>query len=215
MGVHGHHHTMNMNISSDKTNEWLDKLKETIDEYNVHFLVGDFNMSLMEVVPRLKARGLEFDTCSWYPWLHEETHARGHCLGMDSCAIFYIGGNVHCKMPWDIDSIGDLLKAAACHPAGPQSRQTLSEKEKQYKQLDTYSGTNVSGQLWNLYKSKNTKKANEFTLERKLTDLLEPSTSRTAVAAGQPRQLSLLPAYLRLRQKPLNNDEWLVDAETG
>ena len=68
-------------------------------------------------------------------------------------------------MPWDVDSIGDLLKAAARPPERPQSRQTLSEKEKQYKQLITYSGANVPGQLWNLYKSKKNEKANEFSLK--------------------------------------------------
>ena len=31
MEVHGHHHTMNMKLSNDKTNKWWDKLKETID----------------------------------------------------------------------------------------------------------------------------------------------------------------------------------------
>jgi hypothetical protein len=76
---------------------------------------------------------------------------------------------------------------------------------------------NVPGQLWNIYKSKKNETANEFNLEKKLTDLLQPSTSSTAVwlekrSEGQP---PLLPAYLRLKQKPLNQQEWLVDVEKG
>ena len=88
MGVHGHYHTMNMKCSNQVTVEWWDKLKDYIDKYNVHFVVGDFNMSLTQVVPRLKARGLKIDTCSWYPWLHMEQESGGYCLGMDSCAMF-------------------------------------------------------------------------------------------------------------------------------
>ena len=113
-------------------------------------------MSLTQVVPRLKARGLQIDTCGRYPWLHEEKGVRGHCLGIDSCTIFYIGGHVHCQMPWDIDCIGGLLKAAACHPAGPQSRTAVAASAvAAASELDTYSGENVPGQRWNLYKSKN------------------------------------------------------------
>ena len=46
MGAHGHCHTMNMNVSNQVTEDWWDKLKNYIEKYNVHFLVGHFNMSL-------------------------------------------------------------------------------------------------------------------------------------------------------------------------
>jgi hypothetical protein len=165
-------------------------------------------MSLTQVVPRLQARDLQIGTCGWYPWLHEEKGARGHCLGIDSCAMFYIGGNVHCQMPWDNKRIGNLLKSSACRPAGPLSRTAVAASAAAAaSELDTYSGVNVPGQLWNVYKSKKHEKANEFNLEKKLTDLLQPSTSRTAVWLEKRRegQPSLLPAYLRLKQKPLNS----------
>ena len=168
-------------------------------------------MSLTQVVPRLRALGVQIDTFGWYLWLHEEKVARGHSLGIDSCAIFYIGGSVHCQMPWNIHSIGRLLKAAACQPAGPQSRAAVAASAVEAEsELDTYSGENTPGQLWKCYKSKRNEKDNEFTLRQKLTGLLEPSPSMSA--EGQP---SLLPAYLRLRQKPLNKKEWPVNAETG
>ena len=79
---------------------------EIIVQHKVKFLVGDWNMSLPQVVPRLTKLGLRVDVCAWYPWLHEEESQGGFYFGMDSCAAFYIGGNVSCKMPWDFESIG-------------------------------------------------------------------------------------------------------------
>ena len=155
MGVHGHHHTMNMKFAKETTDEWWDRLKNTIVQYGGNFLAGDFNMSLTQVVPRLQARGLQIDTCGWYPWLHEEKGARGHCLGIDSCAMSYIGGNVHCQMQWDIKRIGSLLKSSACRPAGPLSRTAVAASAAAAaSELDTYPGVNVPGQLWNVLKSK-------------------------------------------------------------
>ena len=125
---------------------------------------------------------------------------------------------MHCQMPWDIKRIGSLLKSSACRPAGPLSRTAVAASAAAAaSELDTYSGVNVPGQLWNVYKSKNNETANEFNLEKKLTDLLQPSTSSTAVWLEKRRegQPPLLPAYLRLKQKPMNKQEWLVDAEKG
>jgi hypothetical protein len=121
-------------------------------------------------------------------------------------------------MPWDIKRIGSLLKSSADRPAGPLSRTAVAASAAAAaSELDTYSGVNIPGQLWNVYKSKKNDTANEFNLEKKLTDLLQPSTSSTAVWLEKRRegQPSLLPAYLRLKQKPLNKNEWLVDAEKG
>ena len=113
-----------------------------------------------------------------------------------------------CEMPWDNNSIGDILKAAARLPQEPQSRQ---------KGLDTYSGKNVPGQIWSCYKSKKNEKLDDVTLEKKLHDLLAPSTSwaRLDELTTAQKQVSLLPAYLCLRQNKLNKEEWLVDADTG
>ena len=86
MGVHGHYHTTNMKLSNEVTEKWWDKLKDYIDEYNVHFLVGDFNMTLTQVVPRLKARGRKIYTCSWYLAAHGKGFWRvlfGHGLLRD------------------------------------------------------------------------------------------------------------------------------------
>ena len=135
MGVHGHYHTMKMNFSNTDYEKWWDRINNCIDVHKVNFLVGDFNMSLTQVVPQLRKRGLAIDTCSWYPWLHMDNNEGGYCLGIDSCAIFYIGGNVECEMPWN-----------PCQ--GPQSRQ-----------LHAYSGDNHLGKLWSCYKSKKDEKA--------------------------------------------------------
>ena len=57
-------------------------------------------MSLTQVVPELNKCCFYIDACAWYPWLHESAHMAESRLGIDSMAMFYIGGSVACKMPW-------------------------------------------------------------------------------------------------------------------
>ena len=80
-------------------------------------------MSLPQVAPRLTNLGLSVDLCAWYPWLHFTDKPGGYYLGMDSCAAFYIGGNVSCKLPLDFDRIGALLTETVRDPKErPRSR---------------------------------------------------------------------------------------------
>ena len=103
-GVHGHHKTMKMEFPTAVYDDWWNKLAHLIRDYKVNFLAGDFNMSLTEVVRQLKKRGLRIDTCSWYPWLHGSKHKRNICLGIASCVVFYIGGDVKREMPWAFET---------------------------------------------------------------------------------------------------------------
>ena len=184
MGVHGPYNTMNTKFANETTDNWWNRLRQTIEQYRVNFLCGDFNMSLTQVVPRLRARGLKIDPCSWHPWLHEEKHAQGICLGMDSLAIFYIGGDVRCELEWGFCQIKELTRKAAV-PCTPQSR-PCRPQSRQMPQLHTYSGNDQPGQVWKLFKSKHNEKPQEADLQKKLRDLLQPSTGE-------------LRAYLRLR----------------
>ena len=170
MGVHGHYRTMNMLFNKTVNDELWKKIKDLIVEHNVNLLVGDWNMSLPQVVPRLTALGLHVDLCSWYPWLHDTDHAGGNYFGMDSCAMFHIGGDVLCEMTWDFDKIGEIITEAARDPAErPRSRHGDHS-------LDRYSGNNFPGQLWDTYKSKSN--GNESVdLQTKLESLLRPSTT--------------------------------------
>ena len=117
----------------------------------------------------------------------------------------------------DIDTIGNILKAAAGPPEEQKSGLLLLEEENLVKQLDTNSGDNAPGQLGNCDTRKKNEKPNDFTLEKKPIDILQPSTgqARRTEPTIASRQLLLLPAYLRLRQKHFNKNEWFVDAKTG
>ena len=128
-------------------------------------------MSLPQVVPRLTEAGPQVDLCSWYPWLHDEDQGQGFYLGMDSCAMFHIGGDVVCDMDWDVNKIGDLLLDAARAPGDrPRSRQGQ-------RSLHTYSGKNFPGQLWDRYKNRRNEDRSSMSLEAKLQGLLQPSTT--------------------------------------
>jgi len=43
-------------------------LYHMIREYDVNVLMGDFSMSLFEVTPALRSRGLTVDLEAWFPW---------------------------------------------------------------------------------------------------------------------------------------------------
>ena len=64
-----------------------DEVSEHIVKFRVRVLTGDFNMALWQVVPELRARGLQANLAAWYPWQNDlESHVR-----LDSCAIIIIG----------------------------------------------------------------------------------------------------------------------------
>ena len=83
-----------------------------------------------------------------------DASCRGFRLGVGSLGMFHIGGDVHCALKWDFDSIGKILIAAAWNAdddietllrQGPQSR---------LEGFDVYKGNSTPGQLWHCYKSK-------------------------------------------------------------
>ena len=53
----------------------------------------------------LAKHGLKVDCVAWYPWIHTSTTAHNTCLALDSCGIFYIGGNVDVTLPWSITDV--------------------------------------------------------------------------------------------------------------
>ena len=172
-----------------------------ITQFNVNFLGGEFNMSLTQGVVELSKRGIKADTCAWTPWLHESAAEHGSRLGIDSMALLYIGGGVLCKMPWNTDNIGKLVKAAACAPGkGPQLRHETRRVEDRPKgsgkgkgknkpappELNMFGDMGVPGQPWFCYKSYKGEKAEDARLEPKLRNLLTPSTSVSSCSANTP-----------------------------
>ena len=153
---------MKMEFPTAAYDDWWNMLALLIRDHKVMFLAGAFNMSLTQVVPQLKQRNLKADTCSWYPWLYETKDSNGICLGMDSCAIYYVGGDVKCQMPWSFEDIPSLVEKASERSVGPIADRSRGQasgavpggpQSRQYKHLDSYAGNNVPGQIWSSYKS--------------------------------------------------------------
>ena len=119
---------------------------------------------------------------------------------------------MQCEMPWNFDRIGEIIRVAANDDLiGPGPRSRYDDNS-----LDTYSGQNTPGQLWWKYKNKRHEKKHEFSLKKKLEGLLQPSTSQDEL----DRLYRSMPygqktAYLRLKQKPTQQEEWLRNPATG
>ena len=56
MGVHMHHRLAKSEFGSTKIVEWWDRISALIKQHSVHVVMGDFNMSLFQVVPELRSR---------------------------------------------------------------------------------------------------------------------------------------------------------------
>ena len=179
--------------------EWLDvyvrfwdQLAERIFRYGINFLSGDFNMSLTEVTVQLRRRNVRIDCIAWYPWRHEVDNAPD-TLGFDSCGIFYIGGNAVVNPQYGLSDVGMLTSAVA----GPI-----------WRRLPAYKGPNYPGQRWTAYKR------DDETAEAKLTNLLQQSISLEALEAIPKRHGTYNCAYFRVKQKPLDAREWLINGNT-
>jgi hypothetical protein len=194
-GAHGHYRTMKMEWIGAWTSFW-NRLAANVREFGIQFLAGDFNMSFTEVPKQLRSRGILCDCVAWYPWLHVKEGSDSK-LGFDSCGIFYIGGGVEVSTPWSLKHIDDLTAVAGND--GSTS-------------LDKYEGSNVPGQPWTSYRSKKLNEKDEDKhLADRLRDLLTPSTTPAELAELPPRAGVWYCAYLRLKSKTMERNEWLVD----
>jgi len=193
-GFHGHRMTMKF--------EWpevhakvFDELADRCKQFNTKFLCGDFNMSVTEVVKQLRSRGLRIELAAWYPWMHETIEVNGSGLGFDSCAMFYIGGDAEVQVLY---SMKDYNMAAVAGDDYQELRDTL----------DRYEGQNTPGKHWACYHSRKKKEAeNTKDLSARLNDLHSPDPDVYLPPKRHPRDIT---HYLRLKQKKMDKEEWLV-----
>ena len=172
-------------------------LAEKIRTRGVNFVAGDFNMSLTQVPVELRRRGITCDCIAWYPWRHETKRMHNQALGLDSCGIFYIGGNIKATLNWGVEQLMDLTAVA---------------DQMQDSQLDVYSGTNHPGQHWSAYRNRAYKEADaDKNLEQRLQDLLTPTTTEEALERIPRRKDIYYCPYLRFKEKRLDRNEWLVN----
>jgi hypothetical protein len=202
-GAHGNYRTMKIEWPQEWRAFW-DRLAQYVTRFGIQFLAGDFNMSFTEVPKQLRSRGIICDCVAWYPWQKARVmetaavagdHTLGQRLGFDSCGIFYIGGCVQVSTPWSLQHI-PILAAVA----GDQ------------EDLDVYQGENVPGQPWHCYRSKaHQETPADKNLMARLRDLLTLSTTTDELQSIPPRAGVCYCAYLRLKQKPMDRREWLVE----
>ena len=161
-------------------------------------MAGDFNMSLTQVVVELGKRGLKCDCIAWYPWIHATKRVHRQPLGLDSCGIFYIGGNVQVTLTWHLGSLW-LLAAV------------FTGEIESHKNLHVFTDSNHPGMPWGCYREKKEKEKDcEKNLRARLEDLLTHSTTPEELDQIPRRAGSFYCPYLRFKQKPLNIEEWFV-----
>ena len=101
MVMHLHNHIANGKWPGKLTEFW-DWLASKLTRHEVQVLMGDFNMSLFNLVPQLRSRGITIDTAAWYPW----RNADGEPMA-DSCGIFFVNSPGRYKLYKSIDDVHD------------------------------------------------------------------------------------------------------------
>ena len=200
-GVHGHAMTMRGKWPRVLDEFWK-RLAAQIKKYGVQILAGDFNMSMTNVIPKLRSHGIQCDCIAWYPWVHKTHRHNGQPLGFDSCAIFYIGGNVQSQLHWGLQHLNTLTAVAA-----------TSNKDV-FAQFDVYAGKNPPGQTWDCYRTPVAPYVQKD-LSARLVDLLTPSNQQWELDAIKRRHWNSYCPYLRFKQKPLDRKEWLSGLVNG
>ena len=211
VGVHWNYMTMRLQWKAAHT-AFFDRLHAQIRSSGIQFLCGDFNMSLTDVPKQLARRGLACDCVAWYPWKPRgafpdiKDPANTPFFGLDSCAIFYIGGTVSVKLHYGLEAF-DRLSAV-----GYVNDDRI---------LDEYTADNFPGQFWTSYRSTTTESdvrvpvdlTNASCLRDKVKDLLNPSITKQCLTAMPKRPGTFYFPYLKLKEKRMDKSEWLVDGQ--
>ena len=104
MNCHLNNQTARKAISqgSNSLRRYFDEISRYIIKYGVRIMAADFNMALWMVVGELRARGVQANLASWYPFktVHDTR------VKMDSCAVLVIGGCMGCRMIYDCSVLG-------------------------------------------------------------------------------------------------------------
>ncbi len=211
-GAHGHSETMKCHWPAVLQEFW-NRLAIKCRKFGIRFLAGDFNMSFTEVTKQLRSRGIECDCIAWYPWIHATQRVHDQSLGLDSCGIFYLGGTVEVSMPWSVDEIDVLTAVAEDEGSAPleEADNPCTSISICPPMLDQYRGQNHPGQHWGCYRSKSFHETNQDrNLRQRLVDLLTPSTTPEELRDLQSQKQGFYCPYLRLRQKRMDKEEWLV-----
>lgn len=140
---------------------------------------------------------MDVSCCAWYPWRHKTLQTHNQHLGFDSCGIFYIGNKVQNNPTWSLRDLPTLTAVADDVP-GENS-------------LDLYEGSNYPGQPWGCYHCISKKESERVKdLNARICDLLEATTTREELAKLDRYRKTVYCPYLRLKQKEMLKDEWLV-----
>lgn len=109
MNVHVHRMTAKKEVSEGARafKQLFDDLVGCIVRHGVRVLAGDFNMAMMQVLPELRARGLQANLASWYAWKHEHEEP----IRVDSCAIILIGPVQAVRTVFDCSLLGHAAPA--------------------------------------------------------------------------------------------------------
>ena len=173
-------------------------------------------MSLTQVPIELKKRGVFVTCAAWTPWCMAdgaeiaEYAGKSPHIGVDSCGIFMVDQdhNMKVSVQWGPGSIHPITGAAV--PA--QSAVAGDNADTAFRrELHQYHRHNAPGQHWSCFKIWLPGDGANF--ERSLRDLLDPATT--------PEELELIEkpvgmmgcGYLRVRQKVLDPNEWLVQGK--
>ena len=173
--------------------EFWDIFASRINIHGIQLFAGDFNMSLTQVIDRLRSRGILCDCIAWYPYRITKSKKQKPDIGHDSCGIFYVGGNVSVRLDPPIEELLTADATAVADNIGAG--------------IDIYEDPVYPGQHWSCYQPK------QRTCPEHLKCLTQRSTPLETLNGIPKREGSYYCPYIRFNQKKLNKDEWLMEGK--
>ncbi len=223
MVQHANNQTANGVAGEYVIKNYLERTANMLIQYKVRFLLGDFNMMLFDLVPRLRERNIHIDCAAWFSW----RSPIGTRMA-DSCGIFAINTPGIYKLHRGLDDLheetrkGILFKLttqqveekiraqnrareAPSAASSSSSRPAVTGHEADAESDDGFpviQSKHGPGQHLATYLPKNVEP------EEKLRPFLSPDPHSAAVAAMQQSRESRSDGCFKDRQKPLLKELW-------
>lgn len=111
MSCHLHYMTAKKDVAdgAKSLHGFWDEMAQAIVDYRVRVVGGDFNMAFWQVVPELRARGIQANLAAWYPFRVNFASKPN----IDSMGIFLIGPCEGIRKMFGVDVLGENVPTTA------------------------------------------------------------------------------------------------------
>jgi len=194
--VHLHHQAAK---KPGRLQEWFRELACILRKLDVRILMGNFNMALWEVVPRLRSCGVVLDMAAYYPWKNKDCK-----LMTDTCGIFVVGIAAGVRLYHGEGSLHDRDES------GLLSRQWPTFDERRGRApFEIHNENGGPGKPIESFLPRGMDAATK--MRRSFVPSFVHDENAAVAASPKDDKGEVLPGFLKVCEKRLDEDNWLMD----